>query len=1202
MANTTEAVAKQEAGLVDGARRTIIGEKVDAWLGTEKGQRTLQWFADNDFQTIRKGLGGDKVDVATVRDLADAKTLDEVDAILRPQLGIKGGVEMKPKVGGLGMEVKRKAADLPFFEKVAQSRLWSDLPSGRIKYDDPTDATHQFDLLARDANIPADELAGATRRFADALLEGTFEGKRRADMIVYETLGGAQGKVAQSEAGRAFMNKVHRRAGASDMTVLRALIDEDATKMASEHVLINGKTHNMPGASYLTDYMDMGVDVDRTTIRGIRSATSRYARVVNNSQIQTGVTFTEHLTNDVWKPTALLRGAWTVRVVGEEQIRMAAAGRLSLFNHPMSYLAWAMDDQGRITDILKKHGVNLGGRGQVDVTGEAFSKDGTTIIPDNDALDADLLDAAHGHFGEAVNYKVKAEAWAGDGFVDVGHKETYTRGAPGMTEAVAENIDNAAADPLMQMLATQPRHVVRQWFLEGAGNELRQALVTKHGAPLRSQAEVDKALDNAQRQLDSIMGRVSEAKPAVPVGGGLSADQAGAAQQASQAARPGSPAIRDAIATGKLNGVPIRDAKGRINKDFVAELNKLGDELPDRIVGSAARQDKSWAAKRDAGIQTLYTHLMTKPSAKLSRSPMFRQSYWEEARNLVTEMDPAAQQRLLASAEAAKLPKADMDALRLRAKAGSGDITLYEADMLAKGRALDQTQTLLYDAAKRGQMSDVLRIIMPFAEAQKEVMQVWAKVGLVDNQAVLRKAQVAIGAARGSGNFYKDPTTGEEMFTFPFSEWATEKLVGMPIPLTGRVQGLNMFGSGIIPGMGPAVQLPTRWLLPDKPQFDGIREIIDPMGASASETDGILEQQFPGWLTAAKRAMSASDSDRTFSNAVKDVWAQGVSAGRYRTDTPEDIQEGLAHAKNKARILYGIKALASLGGAPTPPSPAFMGMDKDGKWHMAKALSDDYRKMIDDPEIGFEGASSAFLEKYGNNAFAFMQSKTFSTVPSAPSTADFRTWTGTKEGVAAAKYGDVAALFGPQGEGFDYGQYLRNLKSGDTMNLTAEQFTEQTNNRLATMIYHNQKDKFGPAPSKEQRAWLSDLKDQLREKFPGYGVELPGKPDANTVKQQYIPAIIKAVEDPKLEGNDVARATRMYLQARTAALESVKSAGYESFESNKAAAPIRDWLRQVLQQLTERVPDFAPMAERVFDREMINDEDATQTAVATGVA
>lgn len=1203
---TLRTLERQDAGLVDGTRKTIIGEKVDAWLGTKNGQRTLQWFADNDFDTIRKALGGDKVDVAVVRQLADATTVEEADALLRPLLGIAGGVATKPKVGTWGMEVKRVATELPFFEKVAQSRMWSDLPTGRINYTDPTKAVHQFDLLARDANLHLEDgvdLADASRRFADALLEGTFEGNRAADRIIYQTFGGARGKVSQSKAGRNFMDKVHARAGAQDEEVLRALIDEDATKMTSEHALVNGETQNMPAAGHLADYLDTGVSIDLKTVRGIRAATSKYSRLMDNDAIQKPTTLLEHFTNDVWKPTALLRGAWTVRVVGEEQIRMAASGRMSLFNHPISYLAWAMDDTGRITEILKKHGINVGGRGQFDITDERFAKEGSTIIPDIDAAEAELRGAGVGHFGEAVNHKQKAEAWAGTGFVEAGHRKTYHRGGPGHVKALAENIDTAFEDPLMKMLAGQPRNVVREWFTKGEGNAYRQRLI-KNGAPLRSNADIDNALDNAQKQLDAIMGKVSAINPPTPAralaGGGLSADQAVAAQAARRAARPGSPTIRQAIAEGQLNGVPIRTPKGDINRDFIDELDKLGDELPDKIVGSATRQDKTYQASRDKAVQFFYTHLMTKPSAKLSRSPMFRQTYWDEAKNLATELDPKAQQKLLAAAEKSRLPKKDLDALRLRVQASSGNLTIDEADMLLKGRALDATQTLLYDAAQRGQMTDVLRIIMPFAEAQKEVMTVWAKVGVVDNPAVLNKARKVLSAARQSGMFYKDPSTGEEMFVFPGSEFLTEKTLGMPIPLTGRVQGLNTFGSSIIPGIGPAIQIPTRWLLPDKPRFDGIREMIDPFGASAAETEGVLEQQFPGWLTAARRALQSSDSDRGFANAVKDTWAQGVSAGRYSTETPEDIRNGLDHAKSTARWLFTIKSMSMMLGAPTPPSPKFMAMDKDGKWHMAKALSEDYRKMMDDPEIGFEGASAAFIEKYGNNAAVFMQAKTYATTAAAPSDVDFAEWARGDGAPLAKKYSETYALFGPQGEGFDYSQHLRNIRSGATKSLSPKEFAEQTNNRQGQMIYHNFKDRFGPTPSKEQREWLATLRVKLREQYPGYDVTLPGKPDAKVIKQQYIPEIQRAVEDPALADNDVAKLTRAYLTVRAQAEKAAEAAGYANFDQAKGAAPLRSWLRQVLDRLVAQTPDFAPMAERIFDREMKDDglDDATEALPA----
>lgn len=1186
-------VERAGAGLVDDVRRTVLPEKVDAWLNSSKGQKAVQWFADADFETIRNQLGKNKVDISTVKDLANAATPEEVSSILRPRLGLDKGLELKPKVGGLGMEVKRTLE--------SRSRLFHDLPSGKLDYSNPTDAVDQFHLLLRDANVGAEEAARHTEDFATHLLDGTFEGRRAADALVYSAfLGGAGGKIDQTGVASDLLRKVARRAAAHDSRVLASLVEEDGTRTAVQRVSIDGATQGMAAPGLLAEHIDNGIDVDRRTIRDIRAVTSRYSKLIANPKVQLGVSAADHLTNDLWKPTALLRGAWTVRVVGEEQVRMAAAGRLSLFNHPLSYMSWMLDDNGRIANVMKKVGVEVGGRGSVGVTGERFAKEGTSIVSAEDQLEAELRGIADDHHA-ALGVRQQAEGWHDDTFVKATHQAKYARGEQGYHEALAEKIDQLHSDPLVRKLASEPQNDVRTWFIEGEGNELRRSLVEKHGAPLRSNADVDRHIEAARKQINSVTGAVEAQRvPVTALGGTLTADEAAAARAGATAGRAGNADIQAAVATGELNGIPIRDARGRLNKDFLAEVRKL-ETAPDTVVGSAAHVPNSrWTAKRDQAVQFMFTNLMSRPSAKLSRSPMFRQHYWSEAENIVFELDDAAKATLLESARGAKLPREQLRRLEERARLGTGELRLHEADLLLKGRALDATQDLLYDAARKGQMSDSLRILFPFMEAQKEVMKVWAKVG-TENPAVVRRAQQLLGAARGSGAFYTDPTTGEEMFTFPGSEFLTEHTIGMPIPLTGRVQGLNMFGSGIVPGVGPAVQIPARWILPDKPQFDDLNKFLDPFGSSATEQQGIIEQQLPGWFTKIRTAMTAPESDRTFANSVKDVWAEGVSQGRYRTETPEDIRDGLDDAKNKARWLYFIRGLSSVAGAPTAPSPEFMAMDKDGKWHVAKMLSTDYRAMQageaanDQHEsyehIGPEGASQAFLQKYGNNAMAFMQGKSYSTTAAAPTSPEFAAWSRTGEAQKLKdKYGDTYALFAPQGEGFDYTSYLRNIKSGATVSLTPEQFVEQSNDRVAKMIYYNQKDRFGPTPSKEQRAWLSDLRVALRSKYPGFDIPLPGKPDSETVKNQYIPEIMKAVADPALEDNDIARAAKTYIAAREQALQLAQAAGYESFAQAKAAAPLREWLRQVGEALGQRVPDFTQMFDRVWDREMVSDD------------
>ena len=53
----------------------------------------------------------------------------------------------------------------------------------------------------------------------------------------------------------------------------------------------------------------------------------------------------------VWKPFQLLRIAWTVRVLSEEQLRMFAADMSNIYTHPISHLAYVMNRKAS-TDII----------------------------------------------------------------------------------------------------------------------------------------------------------------------------------------------------------------------------------------------------------------------------------------------------------------------------------------------------------------------------------------------------------------------------------------------------------------------------------------------------------------------------------------------------------------------------------------------------------------------------------------------------------------------------------------------------------------------------------------------------------------------------------------------------------------------------------------------------------------------------------
>jgi hypothetical protein len=1154
-------VAKVDVGLVNSARRTILPERVDSWLQGDQGAKVTQWLADEtDFETIRRELGKGKVDVSTVLDLTNARTPEEVAAVLRPKLGLPGALQEKPSVGGFGTKVTRTYQD--------SARVFNEMPSGVVDLHNPTEAVEQFDLLQRNAKVSKEAMSANNKAMAEALIKGDRTAAKR---VFYDQFwGGDDGILAQHNILPELRRRLAKDLRIEEDVILRSFVTEDGTKTAVRALDVGGTTNGLPNPGFLAGGLDDVIAFDREAIRSVRRVTSRFPKIMTSKTYMAGVGGLDFLLTDLWKPLQLIRGAWTTRVVGEEQIRMAASGNTSMFAHPLSHMSWMLADDGKIAGIFKKFGVDVEGRlgrGGVDIAGEAFAREGSTIVPNMD-LERELRGAAS-DFADATNIKAQAEGWLEGTNVLAKHKATYVVGDPDYHMAWAEKIEQLHRDPVTRKLATEHPEDVRLWFSGGEGAEIRRGLVER-GAPLRSYAEIDGHIEMARKNVAHAAGGEYRAPGKTRELG---------------APKASNPLVTEAISTGELNGVPIYKTNGELNKDFIGELKKLGAG-PDEITGMAviSRGGKETFKKTmDDGVRKIFTAFMAAPSAKLSRSPHFRQSYWDEADNIIYSVTPETQAKMLAAAEEAKLPRVAIERLKGRAALGSGDMKLDEADLILKGAALDKTQALLYDTAQRGQLSDVLRVLVPFGEAQKEVFKVWTKIG-TKNPAVLRRTQQIVEGARGSGFFHKDPSTGEEMFRFPLSEQFTNIALGTPVPLSGRVSGLNMFGSGIMPGLGPAAQLPAAWLLADKPQYEDLYKLIDPYGSSRDE-GGIVESQLPAWFQKVRTGLTKPEDDRVFANTVKDVWASGVSSGRYSADTPEEIKEGLEHAKQMAGRLYMIRGIASVLGAPTAPTPEMMAMDKDGHWIVTEKLAEDYQKMMKED---IETASQNFLEKYGNNAFAFLQNKSYATTAVAPTSTDAAGWLNTHPGLVD-KYEDVIGLFAPQGEDFDFNQYVRNIKSGATVSLTPEQYARSANDKLGKMVWFNAKDRFGPSPSKPQREFLSNLRHALREQFPGFDETLPGKPDQETVKNKFIPQIEKAVNDPKLVDNNVAQATKVYLAARAKATAAAKKAGYSDFSQAKGATSLRQWIRSIGDALIKEIPDFAPMYERIFEREMIDD-------------
>ena len=107
------------------------------------------------------------------------------------------------------------------------------------------------------------------------------------------------------------------------------------------------------------------------------------------------------LMNRVWKPSRLLRLAWPVRVVGEEQFRIAATGFDSAVSHPASYWAMVMGTRQdgkthRFLDALE-----TGMFGDVEDETARFARIREHLFPE--AMTDDLTGTPFGTIAEFTN-------------------------------------------------------------------------------------------------------------------------------------------------------------------------------------------------------------------------------------------------------------------------------------------------------------------------------------------------------------------------------------------------------------------------------------------------------------------------------------------------------------------------------------------------------------------------------------------------------------------------------------------------------------------------------------------------------------------------------------------------------------------------------------------------------------------------------
>jgi len=684
----------------------------------------------------------------------------------------------------------------------------------------------------------------------------------------------------------------------------------------------------------------------------------------------------------------------------------------------------------------------------------------------------------------------------------------------------------------------------------------------------------------------------------------------------------------------------VKDPNIQLTKFYKAQVTVAAQNYEGRLAPIINGMNKS--------VDIFFSSLYPKRELFLNRSPVFRQQYFNVIDELLDELAPGQVREILRSVQdAAKAAKVTYDVKFLEKYVGSkklaqklldkdsgklpskGNLTRDELDAYAKGYALDETKKLFYNAAEKSNFADIMRIIAPFGSAWAEVTKKWATILATDPEAFKRttKGVQSLTTADpdndGRGFFYKHPTSGEYVFNYPLSENLAPLLItagaalgfigggfggaiaggitgatisgpantgieGLGVDFVAPAKSLNM-GLQLTPGLGPYVQVAANEIIPQKPSTDWVRKLFLPYGAP--EVDWVT---MPSWFNKAVEAVVGdAENDRIFGDMTLQVMEALSMSGKYDLTKLADVQQLKDDSINKARYFLGMRAVFQFVG-PTRPVPEIKVPLSEEKRQQTITVGDE---KIDLTKIDIHGAELSkyfrqlqeedydtavrkFMETFGDDAFLYMASKTKTTVGGLDASKEFAQWERDNSKFFDT-YEEVAGFFAPVGTEFDYQVYTRQIELGLRELLEPDELVAESQRLVGVALYREVVRYAGPKPSKDERKIISDYRKDLYEQYPGFE-----RADINTNKTPAnISILYEAAFDSRMDNNNIAIATREYLNVRDYALEIAAERGVGL--GAEANSDLQGILREEGERLVGQYPEFA----RLWDRLLFSEVD-----------
>jgi hypothetical protein len=770
-----ELIERVRAGIIEGADGYRVNlEKAREWFAKGNADEVFQKIADETSPTAIQKLGNGRWGSELSADLARAKTIDEVEEIMLPQIGIKilPGVERSIPGRYIVDPVKtfalRSGVVRTVTEKISKKtdRLFDYMPTGRpVHLQQTEELVEESRRWMVSAGLDAETIA---KTLDELILSDKHNYPVRQQIIIKMLESVAKKFKEDNNLSNAVNNKIDRAvvAYSSELSGLREYGSETAGDVFRKVLIANGEEFDLSGKP--TSIAQLAHEIVLPNVNELRMLVGRLGKLQtwldnrpkNKVDALAAAKFARWLNDGFLRQILLVgRGAYILRNILEMQSRLFLAGGQNMFTNPVAFISVAMSNTktgGKLAAVAQKYDPY-----KVDVTGRRFV--------DQDAADMISQEIYNSHVQVMASRGFSQDARSFGSALRTGEfglMQFTGRNATEYAEALTYRLLSHYADPLKRAIIsnTLPKKY--------------QKLVDNGDMPFED-AFMQAVRDGAFKQQIDVLGKaVPEIRRLLSTNEGMRLfffDDADSYRNEVLRESLGNVEWRNFVGTGKITE-PIKSTVKDPNTGELVDIidNRVIFEIgPDHIknvkeikrIITKNLQDKnsveyaralelSLPAMKKVDYKTKYGQFVdnffrfaANVESRAVYGPEYRIAYWDAVADLAPLMSKDAARALLDDAFDIKntdvvIENADgtktiqkwiknnpaFESIKEAARSGKGYLTSKDIDAYARDKAAKNLANLFYDASQKKNIAYAWQLVLPFANAWANTLYKWGEL------------------------------------------------------------------------------------------------------------------------------------------------------------------------------------------------------------------------------------------------------------------------------------------------------------------------------------------------------------------------------------------------------------------------------------------------------------------------------------------